>query len=402
MIKTYLHLNEVLTLESVHKKDGRKILPSDMDIIEDGAVVFSKKEILWTGKTSDLPKRFLNTLTYNLHGHCLTPALVDSHTHLVFGGDRSQDYARRLNGETYQQIATRGGGIQFTVNQTKLDSNENLFHRAVSKIDQIYHQGVRALEIKSGYGLDFESEVRILEVIKLLKDHFSSKIKIFSTFMGAHAVPPGQSSDRFLISEVLPVIKKHSKLIDFADIFFEEGYFSKSDVLKLSEVCKEYEIPLRIHADEFKDSEGASLAHNLKALSADHLLGISSKGIHDLSKSKTVATLLPGTALFLGKPMAPARAMLDAGVKVAIATDYNPGSCHFSHLLQIASISAPTLKLNQAELWASITHNSAHALGLQNWGAITAGMQPAFSLFKAHSISEITYRWGENLATLEP
>jgi imidazolonepropionase len=188
------------------------------------------------------------------------------------------------------------------------------------------------------------------------------------------------------------------KIIDAVDIFHEKNYFNADDVSLLFMKAKSLGIPRKIHADELNDNSGSSLAVEFEALSADHLLKINAQGIADLAYSKTVATLLPGTAFFLGKTLAPARAILDGGVKVAIASDYNPGSCHCDNLLLIASLSAAQLKINQCELWAGITMNAAAALGLTNQGALTIGMNPRFSLFKVKSLSEITYNWGKNFS----
>ncbi len=181
------------------------------------------------------------------------------------------------------------------------------------------------------------------------------------------------------------------------DIFHEKNYFTAEDTKKLFEKARSLGIARKIHADELNDNGGAALAVEFSALSADHLLKVSDQGITELAKSKTVATLLPGTAFFLGKPLAPARTMLDAGVKVALASDYNPGSCHCDNLLLIGSLAAPQLKLNQAELWCGMTLNPSHALGFNDQGAIIPGMKARFALFKAESLSHITYNWGKNL-----
>lgn len=192
------------------------------------------------------------------------------------------------------------------------------------------------------------------------------------------------------------------KIIDAVDIFHEKNYFTSEDVDLLFTKAKSLGIARKIHADELNDNDGASLAVKHDALSADHLLKVSAKGIEDLAQGKTVATLLPGTAFFLGKPLAPARSLLDGGAKVAIGSDYNPGSCHCDNLLLVASMSAAQLKLNQAELWAGITLNAASALGLKDQGVIASGLKPRFSLFKTESLSHITYNWGRNFAVEVP
>jgi len=400
-MKVLAHLNEILTLKSAHEKDGRNLLPNDLDIISDGALVFDDEKIIWIGKTSDLPDIYKEITTQNLADHVLTPELVDSHTHIVFSGDRAQEYADRLNGVTYEEIAKRGGGILFTMAETGKSSSEELFESARERIQRLHSYGVGTIEIKSGYGLTYEKEKELSLVIDRLKNHFSPQVQIFNTYLAAHDVPKifGSSSD-YMNSVVIPLLRDLAPLniIDAVDIFHEKNYFSLEDTSLLFKISEELNISRKIHADELNTNGGAEVASSSNALSADHLLKISNEGIKALANSKTIATLLPGTAFFLGKPLAPARRMLDAGVKVAIATDYNPGSCHCDNLLLIASISAAQLKMNQAEVWSSITLNAAHALGKMDQGALLVGMKPRLSLFKAKSLSHITYNWGQNLA----
>jgi imidazolonepropionase len=404
-MKALLHLSEILTLRSAHSKDGRKLLPSDMDLITDGAIVFDEHKILWVGKTSDLPEEYKDISSSTLNGHVLTPELIDSHTHIVFGGDRAQEYADRLNGIPYEDIAKRGGGILFTMSETLKATSEELFETARERIQRIFSYGIGTIEIKSGYGLSYEKEKDLSLVIDRLKKHFSPQIQIFNTYLAAHDVPKSfGSSKEYLDKVVIPLLKELAplKIIDAVDIFHEKNYFSADDTTLLFKTAEALGIARKIHADELNTNGGAEIASNLKALSADHLLKISDEGISLLAKSQTVATLLPGTAFFLGKPLAPARKMLDAGVKVAMASDYNPGSCHCDNLLLIASMSAAQLKMNQAEIWTSMTLNAAHALGLGDQGALVVGMKPRFSLFKAESLSHITYNWGKNMAVSLP
>ena len=404
-MKAYIHLNEIVTLANAHLKDGRNLLPHDLCILSDGAIVFDENQILWVGPTSDLPAEYQSITTISLQGHILTPELVDSHTHLVFGGDRSQEYADRLNGTPYEEIAKRGGGILFTMKETRRATSEDLFKLAIDRILRIHSYGVSTIEIKSGYGLSFEKEKEISLIISRLKKHFAPKIQIFNTYLAAHDIPRDFSSSvEYMDQVVLPLLRDLAplKIIDAVDIFHENNYFSKVDVARLFDLAQELGIASKIHADELNPNSGAELAASFKALSADHLLKISDLGIQSLAHSQTIATLLPGTAFFLGKPLAPARKMLDAGVKVAIASDYNPGSCHCDNVVLIASIAAAQLKMNQAELWCAITHNAAHALGRTDQGSIIPGLKPRFSLFKAQSLSDLTYHWGRNFAVSLP
>lgn len=404
MIKAYTNLNQIATLTGAHQKDGRKLIADDLSVIEDGAIAFNENEILWVGKTQDLPAEY-ESVSINLKGHILTPEMVDSHTHIVFGGDRAQEYADRLNGTPYEEIAKRGGGILFTMKETQNTSAEELFQQAVKRIEQVHSYGIGTIEIKSGYGLSFQKEKELSLIIDRLKKHFHPRIQIFNTYLAAHDVPKTfQNSKHYLDKVVLPLLKELAplKIIDAVDIFHEKNYFTDEDTKKLFETARSLGIARKIHADELNTNGGAEIACDFEALSADHLLRISDAGINRLAATSTVATLLPGTAFFLGKPLAPSRKLLDAGAKVAIASDYNPGSCHCDNVLMVASISAAQLKLNQAELWTGITMNAAHALGKIQQGVLIPGMQPRFTLFKAPTLSHITYNWGKNLAVTLP
>lgn len=404
-MKVYTHLNEIMTLRQAHLKNGRKLAPEDLSIIQDAAIVFDEEKIHWVGKTLDLPTEFQSIKAHNLNGHVLTPELVDSHTHIVFGGDRAQEYADRLNGISYEEIAKRGGGILLTMNKTNEASIDELYQTARTRIERLHSYGVGSIEIKSGYGLNLDKEYEISLLIDRLKKEFQPRVQIFNTYLAAHDVPRSfKSSAEYLDQVVLPLLEKLApmKIIDAVDIFHEKNYFTADDTLKLFKTASRLGINCKSHADELNDNSGAEIAAQFNALSADHLLKVSEAGIEALKNSNTVATLLPGTAFFLGKPLAPARKMLDAGVRVAIASDYNPGSCHCDNVLLVASLAAPQLQLNQAELWSGITLNAAHALGLKQQGAVIENLKPRFTLFKCQSLSHITYAWGQNFSVSLP
>lgn len=405
MIKIYKNLNQIITLANASKKDGRKIVTNDLSIVENASIVFDKSNILWVGKSSDLPPQYNAIEAIDLQGHILTPEIVDSHTHLVFGGNRSFEYSLRLGGADYEEIAKAGGGILSTMEKTIMATEDELFHSGVERVERIHSYGVGTIEIKSGYGLTIESERKICRVINKLKNHFNDRVIIKNTFLAAHAVPKDfGSSSEYLEKIVIPLLKELSgeNLIDFVDIFHEKDYFNEHDTKKLFDIATELSLPVKIHADEFNDNKGAVIATEYRALSADHLLCTGPDGIKALALSNTVATLLPGTAHFLGKPMANARAFLDAGAKLALASDYNPGSCHCDNLLLIASFSAKSLQMNLGEVWCALTLNAAHALGIKNQGALIVNNVPRFSLFKCETIDEITYSWGRNFSTKLP
>lgn len=404
-MQCFININQIITLNSAKKKDGRNLIPKDLDVINNGAIVFNNDEVIWCGKTEELPTKFLELSTIDLSGHVLTPEIVDSHTHLVFGGDRSSEYTMRLNGADYEEIAKHGGGILSTMKNTLNESYDELFTKAVERVERIHSYGVGTIEIKSGYALTYEKEKEIGELIHNLKKHFQGKVQVFNTFLAAHAVPKGysQSSD-YLEKVVIPLLRELSTkgIVDAVDIFHEQGYFDKTDVENLFSVADELGIAKKIHADEFNDNKGALLACKHNALSSDHLLQTGEDGIKALATSATVATLLPGTAFFLGKPLANAKKFLDAGVKVSLASDYNPGSCHCDNLVLIASMSAKKLEMNIAQLWAAITLNAAASLGMNQQGYIAPSAKARFSLFQCDSIDQITYNWGRNFATTLP
>ena len=350
-VKVLKHFDQILTLEAAYQKDGRNLKPDDLGIINDASVVIENERFVWVGKSNELPKQYQDLPAKSFRGLCLTPEIVDSHTHLVFAGNRSEEYQQKINGVDYEEIAKQGGGILASMKGIHQSNPQQPFLSARRKIENMAKKGVGFIEIKSGYGLTFESEQMISEVIDELKKMAMKDydIRIFNTFLAAHAIPKEfESSHQYLQEVVCPLLDflVPKKIVDAVDIFQERGYFDRQDVITLFNKAKSFEIPVKIHADEFQDNGGAQLGVDFNALSADHLMKTSDQGIEALAASDTVATLLPGTSLFLGKPLAPAQKFLDAGCKVAMASDYNPGSCHCNDLLMIASIAAPLYKMN--------------------------------------------------------
>jgi imidazolonepropionase len=281
-MKCIRDLNQLITLKSCHEKDGRNLLPDDLDIISNAAIVFDDQSIIWIGDSKSIPKKFNNIETISKPGHVLTPEIVDSHTHLVFGGNRAFEYSMRLNGADYQDIAAAGGGILSTMKATLEESIDNLFNKAVERINRIHSYGIGTIEIKSGYALTYEREKDLSLLIQKLKEHFSGKVQIHNTFMAAHAVPTNFSSSKLYIKDVvIPLLKELAplKIIDSVDIFEEVGYFNEADVENLFNMAKDLNIPTRIHADEFNDNKGAVKAAKFKSLSADHLLCTTEDGM---------------------------------------------------------------------------------------------------------------------------
>lgn len=400
-MQVFKNISQILTLEGVHKKDGRRVKDDDLGIIDSGAIVFNETEIIWVGSQVDLPEEYKNLPAKDLNGHTLTPEIVDPHTHTIFGGNRAFEYSLRLGGADYEEIAKAGGGILNTMEATNDSSIEQLYQATKERILRINSYGIGTIEIKTGYALNITRELECLKILNELKKELAPKVQIKTTLMPAHAIPKTFKSGREYIDQVVfPCLELAKKESDFdaTDIFHEQGYFGNEDTEYFLQWCNQNDIPVKTHADEFHDNGGARLACQYNALSCDHLLQVSDDGIEVLSNSQTVATLLPGTGFFLGKSQAPARKLLDHGAKVAFASDYNPGSCHCDNLLLIASLAAPNMKFSLSELWTGITHNSAHALGLKDQGAVLPGLKPRFSLFKVPQVDEITYNWGQNLS----
>jgi imidazolonepropionase len=404
-VQVFIHASEVLTGSGVRRKDGRRIVEQDLGRIEDGAVVYDtrrvgKKEIparvLWVGKTSELPGKYKRSKTRNLRGQsALIPGLIDCHNHLIFAGDRADEFAARCAGASYEEIARMGGGIVKTVTATRAASKAELLKTAIARVKKSQSYGVRTLEIKSGYGLNEESEFKILEVARTLKKRFP-EMTFLTTYLGAHAFPKELSRDRYLhqmIEETLPRIA-HEKLADCCDIFVDEGYFTVEEARKLLGVAKKLGLKTKIHADELGNTESSALAAELGSLSADHLLKISDDGVSKLAKSQTVAVLLPGTAFYLKAEYAPARKLIDGGACVALSTDFNPGTCVTLNLPAIMTIAALYMKMSRAEIFSAVTYGAAKALGLESSkGTIEVGKDADLTVLPYKRFEEAYYNF---------
>ena len=391
------HASFVYTGEAILKKEGRNLVDVDLAPIEDGAIVFDEKKIIWVGKTEALPKIYKSLKIIDLQNkRAIMPGFIDSHTHLIFGGSRAQEFARRCAGASYQEIAKEGGGILTTVKGTREASVDTLFKLGLKRALIAYRFGVRTMECKSGYGLDHQTEIKCLKVIQDLKIALP-QMTFVSTYMGAHAIPNDKKKSHYLdemIQLTIPAVAK-AKLAEFCDVFIDEGYYSNLDGARILKAAQKLGFKLKIHADELGNTESASLAVKLKAHSADHLLKVSEAGIRRLAKSNTVATLLPGTAFYLKEAYAPARKLLDAGARVAIATDFNPGSCYSLNLPLMLNLSALYLKMNVSEIFAAVTVNAAKALALETRkGAILPGFDSDFIVLPHESFHEVYYRMG--------
>lgn len=374
----------------------KRLVTIEEDVIENAALKISNGKIAWFGPQDKSPD---SRIFFDCEEGVVTPGLVDCHTHLVHGGFRQNEFADRSAGKTYLEIAKAGGGILSTVKATRQASYEELLSGARLRAREALRFGTTTLEIKSGYGLDLETELKILRVIDQLRREEPQNI--VPTFLGAHAIPREYKIKpdeyvRILVEEMLPKVAEE-KLAAFCDIFVEQEAFNDEAARKIMGVAQKLGLKTKFHADQLSSGGGAELAADCLAVSADHLEKISEEGIRRLKKSGTVAVLLPGASFFIKVSPAPARKIRDAGVKVAIATDYNPGTNPCLNLMLTATLGINLYGLNCEEVWEGITLNAAKALGLQDrLGSIAVGKQADLCLWNAPDEFYPLYRYSEN------
>lgn len=370
--------------------------------IEKGGIIIEDGIIRWVGPDSEMPEpegHVRDEVYMDALGRAVLPGFVDSHTHLVFGGYRPEEFGWRLKGDTYMSIMERGGGIQSTVNATRAASAEELREKAEWYLDEMSAMGVTTVEAKSGYGLDTETEERMLRVIRELGEDPERKVDVVSTFLGAHAVPKeykGRTAEYvdLIIKEMLP---RFRDMAEFCDIFTEKNVFELEDSRRLLEAAREAGYKLKMHADEIVSLGGAELAADLGAVSADHLLHVSDGGIRRMAESGTVATLLPLTAFALKEEYAPARKFIDAGCAVALATDLNPGSCFSGSIPLTIALACIYMKMSVEETLTALTLNGAAAIDrADRIGSIEAGKQGDVVILHFDTLDALPYYVGMN------
>ena len=376
----------------------------DVGILRNTAVAVSNGRIAAIGAARDLHEAYANAEVVDCRGGVLTPGLVDSHTHAVFGKPRFEEHELRAEGHDYMEIAKRGGGIHASVRDFRARSEDELYDLAVPRIQELASYGTTTLEIKSGYGLTIEDELKALRVIGRLAERLP--LRIVATWLGAHEIPQEYRSSELrraefvdlLIAEMLPTVVAQG-IARFADVFCEPGVFTIAETRRILEASRQALLGLKMHSDELKPCGGAELAASLEAVSADHLAAISEKGVASLAKSQTVATLLPGTMLFLGKAkQAPARALIDAGAAVALATDFNPGTSPTVNFPLMLTLGISQLKMSLAEALTGATVNGAAALALAGeTGQIAPGFAADLSLIAIADVRELPYWYGARL-----
>jgi imidazolonepropionase len=390
------HGRQVATLDSA--------VGGKLGLIEDGSVLMEGDRIRWVGPSRALPEALLQgpaparLEVIDARGKVVLPGLIDPHTHLVFSGSREGEFARRLRGESYLQIAQEGGGIFSTVRATRRADPEELTEGALRRLDRMLAFGVTTAEIKSGYGLDLPTELRCLETIRRLRQ--LTPIELVPTFLGAHAVPQeyrGGREDylRLVTDRMIPEVAGRG-LARFCDVFCDEGAFTVEESRRVLEAGLRHGLRPKIHAEELAYLGGSVLAAELGAVSADHLIHVSDEAIGRMAKAGITAVLLPGTALFLRSGRsAPARKLLEAGVPVALATDCNPGSCMTENLPLAGTLASLQMGLTPAEVVRAMTLDAARALGLQEThGSLAPGKQADLIVLDIPNVDYFPYHFG--------
>ena len=369
-------------------------------LIENGAVVISADRIKWVGAEKELPDEFAGLQGKNLEGRLVTPALIDCHTHLVYGGSRATEFELRLNGASYEEIARNGGGILSTVTATRNASENELLAQSLPRLDALLSEGVATIEIKSGYGLDIETEIKMLRVARQLGKERSVRVK--TSFLGAHAIPPEFSGKAdayidFVCEEVLPAVH-YENLADAVDGFCENIAFSPNQISRVFEKAKSFGLPVKLHAEQLSNLGGATLAAKYGALSADHLEFLDQTGVEVMGESGTVAVLLPGAFYTLRETqLPPLDSLRKAEVPIAIATDCNPGSSPLTSILLCMNMSCTLFRMTPEEALCGVTIVAAQALGIgDEVGTIEVGKKAELAVWNVDQPAELAYRVGFN------
>jgi len=385
---------QVVTLANLPLRG--KLSDEQLEIIVDGGMVINNDKIQQVGNFEILKSENENIEIENVDGEQIVlPAFVDSHTHICFGGNRANDFAMRNAGKTYLEIAESGGGIWSSVQHTRNASEEELLKTLLERIDFLISLGITTIEVKSGYGLDVENELKMLRIIKKAQEQ--TKATLVPTCLSAHLKPrdfEGSNEEylQYILKEILPKVKEEN-LAKRVDIFIEKSAFQPEESKEFLLKTKELGFEITVHADQF--TPGSSrIAVEVGAKSADHLEATIDEDIEFLAKSDTVATALPGASLGLGEKFTPARKLLDAGAIVAIASDWNPGSAPMGNLITQASVLATFEKLTTAEVLAGVTFRSAFALNLEDRGSLKKGLKADFVTFKTNNFQNVLYNQG--------
>ena len=398
-MKFYRNCSELVTLQGAARKEGRHIQETDLGRIRHGSLLIDQGKILWTGEDKKLPRDLAKSIAkkknlkeFNMKGSLALPGWIESHTHTIFAGSRAEEFELRNQGMSYQEIAQRGGGILSTMKHTRQASPAELLRTTQKRVDEFVRQGVCTLEVKTGYALDLKNEVKCLQVIQRLQGP-----QVIGTFLGAHARPPEFSDNSsyldFLAQQVWPKIKKQN-LAQRIDIFVEKAFFNFEESQVYLQKARDMGFQVVVHADQLTLSGGSQLAVDVQALSADHVLQVSEVEIKKLAASEVTAVLLPAADLYMRCAYPKARAMIEAGVRVALATDFNPGSSPTQDLALVGLLARLEMKMTLAEVIAAYTVGAAFALELQSRkGSLDIGKDADICFFE-NDLSDLFYSVG--------
>ncbi len=400
-MRTFL-LNDIGRLYTMRGGDEGPLRGEAMgrpEVIERAAVYVHNGRIADIGPSDELTSKYADTPVVRANGRMVTPGLVDPHTHLVHAGSRENELAQKVAGVRYLDILAQGGGILSTVRSTRAASEEELVAQAMVSLRRMAEFGVTTVEVKSGYGLDWPNEYKQLRVVRILSER--QPVRLVSTFLGAHAIPPEYQGDSdAFVDELIGMLGqiRREDLAEFCDVFCEHGVFSIEQSRRLLTAAKEAGFRLKIHADEIEPMGGAGLAAELGATSADHLLSVSEADLGRLRDADVIPVLLPGTSWNLGKRPAPGRSMIDDwDLPVALATDYNPGSCPTENLQLVMAFATHLMKLTPTEVLVAVTRNAAHAVARGGEaGVIDIGRPADLVLWSANNPDYVCYHFGVN------
>ncbi|MCK8117433.1 imidazolonepropionase [Pseudoalteromonas sp. 2CM37A] len=368
--------------------------------IENAALAIKNGEIVWLGEQSNLPSfDAFATPTLSIKGQWLTPGLIDCHTHLIFAGSRAEEFEQRLQGVSYEQIAAQGGGIASTVKATRAADHEQLFVDAKDRLNTLLAEGVTTAEIKSGYGLDVENEIKILEVARLLNEHHPIDIK--TTFLGAHALPPEYKgrADEYIDLVCTQMLEQvvANNLADAVDVFCENVGFSLVQTKQVFDAATKHNLPVKCHAEQLSNQQGAQLVAEYKGLSADHIEYLDENGVKAMAEVGTVAVLLPGAFYFLRETQLPPIDLLQKyNVPIAIASDFNPGTSPLCSVQLMMNMACTLFRLTPEQALAGVTRNAAQALGLRDRGVLKVGARADIAHWQISHPAQLSYQFGVN------
>lgn len=399
MLRVLKNPSQIVTVNTNGKNFKRGNDLNQIEVLENHSIVIEN------GKIKDIisnreSEKLSNSETIDVTDKVVLPGLIDCHTHTAYAGSRANEFKMKLAGTDYEEIAKAGGGINATVKAVRESSFEEMLKFVLPKVDYFISQGVTSLEIKSGYGLSYYDEIKLLQVINRIKNE--KPINIVVTFLGAHTFPPEYKNDHekyidILINELIPYVSKNN-LADFCDGFCEKTAFSAEQIDKIFTKAAGSNLKLKLHTDQFNSVGGLDIAKKHKVKSVDHLEVINQNDIKTLAESEIVSVLLPGVSFFLDYDYAPARNLIDNNALVALSTDYNPGSSHIANLNLIMSLAALKMKMSIEETISAVTINAAKALDIQNeTGSIEIGKKADFAIFDTDNYADIVYHVGKNL-----